>query len=94
MTNGEWKGYKSIEFLFEGRKSILVFPKESGWGNGHWTCKMEYFEAFPQLQCDMLDCGFHLAYMENRNRWGCDVDHDARTRFADFLEKEFIGSAN
>lgn len=89
MTYSEWFGFKRLDFVFEDRNAILVFPHKEGWGTGHWACKMEYFDAFPKLECDMLDAGFHLAYMENKNRWGCDIDHDARVRFADFLKKEY-----
>ncbi len=89
MNDTEWNGYPRLDFLFEDRRAILVFPKEKGWGSGHWACKMEYFDAFPKLECELLANGFHLAYLENRNRWGCDVDHDARVRFADWLEREY-----
>ena len=89
MDYTDWYGYRKLDFTFEDRNAILVFPNEEGWGSGHWACKMEYFGAFPKLECDMLACGFHLAYLENKNRWGCDVDHDARVRFADFLKKEY-----
>ncbi len=89
MNYSEWNGYKRLDFRFEDRDAILVFPNVDGWGSGHWACKMEYFGAAPQLECDMLANGFHLAYLENRNRWGSDVDHDARIRFADYLKKEY-----
>ena len=89
MNHTDWNGYKRLDFLFEDRKAILVFPNDKGWGSGHWACKMEYFGAFPKLECDLLANGFHLAYLENKNRWGCDVDHDAKIRFADFLKNEY-----
>ncbi|MBR5222117.1 MAG: hypothetical protein IKV66_14120 [Clostridia bacterium] len=89
MTYSDWNGFKRLDFTFEDRRAILVFPKNEGFGTGHWACKMEYFGAFPQLECELLENGFHLAYMENKNRWGCDVDHDARVRFADYLKKEY-----
>ena len=89
MTYSDWNGFKRLDFTFEDRRAILVFPKNEGFGTGHWACKMEYFGAFPQLECELLENGFHLAYMENKNRWGCDIDHDARVRFADYLKKEY-----
>ena len=82
MTYSEWNGFKRLDFTFEDRNAILVFPKNEGFGTGHWACKMEYFGAFPKFECELLKNGFHLAYMENKNRWGCDIDHDARVRFA------------
>ena len=89
MEYKDWYGYKRIDFQFEDRQAFIVFPNHEGWGSGHWMCKMEYADAFPELEIDLLENGFHRAYMENKNRWGTDVDHDARVRFADYLEKEF-----
>ncbi len=89
MEYSEWHGFKRADFRFEDRRAILVFPHTAGWGSGHWACKMEYFDAFPKLECDLLDAGFHLAYLENRNRWGCDADHDAKVRFAEYLKRQY-----
>ena len=89
MNYTDWNGFRRLDFTFEDRKAILIFPNNEGFGTGHWACKMEYFGAFPKFECELLENGFHFAYMENKNRWGCDVDHDARVRFADYLKKEY-----
>ena len=89
MEYQDWFGYKRLNFKFEDRSAFIVFPNHEGWGSGHWMCKMEYADAFPELEIDLLENGFHRVYMENKNRWGTDIDHDARVRFADYLKKEF-----
>ena len=40
MTYSEWNGFKRLDFTFEDRNAILVFPKNEGFGTGHWACKM------------------------------------------------------
>ena len=88
-TYSDWNGYKRLDFEFENRQALIVFPNHEGWGSGHWMCKMEWADAFPELEIDLLESGFCRVYMENKNHWGTDVDHDARVRLADFLKMEF-----
>lgn len=89
MEYVDWYGFRKLEFKFEGRDACIVFPKNSGWGNGHWCCKMEYPDAFTELEIDLLKNGFHRAYLRNKNRWGMDEDQDMKAKFADYLEMEF-----
>lgn len=73
-----WRGnYERIDFDFEGRKAVLVFPPK-GTKNGRWLLKTEYFEAFQDLEEALVERGFALAYLENINRWGIDADFDAK----------------
>lgn len=89
MQYTDWYGYKRLDFRFEDREALIVFPNEPGWGSGKWACKMEYFGAFPTMECELLKNGFHLAYLKNINRWGVDEDHHARARFAAYIAKEY-----
>ncbi|MBR5367203.1 MAG: hypothetical protein IK132_13240 [Clostridia bacterium] len=86
-TSSEWFGYPRADFRFEDRDALIVFPK--GEKNGRWAVKMEYFGAFPDLELELLSRGWCLAYLRNVNRWGTDVDSDAKARFADFIAGEF-----
>lgn len=82
----DWYGFERLDFTFEGRKAILIRP---GAGDGRWMLKTEYFPAFQDLERALVEKGFHLAYLENENRWGMDADQEAKARFRDFLCKEF-----
>lgn len=84
----DWYGYRSLEFSFEGRRAILVFPKEPCRGN-KWLLKTEYFGAFPNFEIEMLKRGYHLAYVANKTRWMIPDDVDVKARFADYLSKEY-----
>ena len=89
MTYSEWFGFKRLDFVFEDRNAILVFPHKEGWGTGHWACKMEYFDAFPALELELVRRGWHLCYLENDNRWGTDSDADRKAKFVDYMAENF-----
>ena len=84
----EWNGFKSIEFEFEKRKAIIVFPKSACEGK-KWLLKTEYFGAFPNLEITMLERGYHLAYIANIPRWMVPDDIDVKARFAEFLIEKY-----
>ena len=88
MTESCWNGFKRIDFEFQGRKAILVFPKEEN-KTDKWMLKTEYFDAFPALDIEMVGKGWHLAYVSNQTRWCLDVDLDIKKAFADYLTKEY-----
>jgi hypothetical protein len=72
FTQTEWKGYKRLDFVFEGRKACLVLP-DAPCAGGHWMLKTEYFGAFPAFEKEMLARGWHLA-------WICQSDPLAQRR--------------
>ncbi len=88
MTESTWNGFRRIDFTFEGREAILVFPDENNAKN-RWMLKTEYFNAFPDLEIELLKSGYHLAYVENINRWGLREDLEAKKRFCDYLIKTY-----
>ncbi len=83
-----WYGFKRIDFLFEGREAIIVFPKTAN-KNKNWLLKTEYFEAFPNFEIEMLKRGWHLAYIKNVTRWCLDEDLDLKKRFVEYLHEEY-----
>lgn len=88
MNETVWNGFRRIDFLFEGREAILVFPEKAN-VNKNWLLKTEYFGAFPELEIEMLKRGWHLAYIKNLTRWCLDSDLDLKKRFAEHLRSEY-----
>lgn len=86
-TLSDWNGFERADFSFEGHEALIVSPK--GEKNGRWMMKMEYWNAFPNLEIELLNRGWHLAYLKNVNRWGTDEDQDRKVRLADFLSAEY-----
>ena len=75
----DWKKGTYEEWMFEGRKAVLVKPKCAA--NGKWAIYTEYFWAFPDTAEELLARGWHVAGLDNINRWGLEADQDARHRF-------------
>lgn len=88
MEKSFWNGFERIDFLFEGREAVLVFPKVANEGK-NWLFKTEYFGAFPEFQIQMLHKGWHLAFLKNITRWCLEEDLDLKKRFCNFLIKEY-----
>ncbi len=83
-----WNGFEKKEFVFEGRKAMVVLAKPEN-RTDRWLMKMEYCEAFPAVELAMLRHGWNRAYIENRHRWCDEEDLDLKKRFADHLHQEF-----
>ena len=87
-TESAWNGFKRLDFTFEGRVAVLICP-HTPTKNRNWFFKTEYFSAFPTIETELLNKGYHFAFIENKNRWGTHDDLDTKFRFRDFLVKEF-----
>ena len=88
MSESIWNGFKRLDFLFEGREAVLVFPEKEN-ENKNWLLKTEYFGAFPEFEIEMVKKGWHLAFIENITRWCLDEDLDLKKRFAVYLSEEY-----
>ena len=87
MAEKQWNEYKYDEWQFEGRRAVLVKPDCEP--NGKWAVYTEYFWAFPSTAIELLERGWHIAYLENINRWGLEADQDARHRFCLYLNEKY-----
>ncbi len=88
MKESTWNGFKRIDFAFEGREAILIFPNKAT-ENKNWLFKTEYFDAFPNFEIEMVKNGWHLAYIKNVTRWCLDEDIDLKKRFCSYLSEEY-----
>ena len=88
ITESIWNGFKRLDFQFEDRDCILICPDNACEGK-KWLYKTEYFDAFPEMEIEMLKKGYHVAHMKNISRMCPESDTDARPRFCEFLSREF-----
>lgn len=88
LAVSEWNGFKRHDFLFLGKQAILVFPEESV-KSPRWALKTEYWNAFPSTEIALLKQGFHLAYLENANRWGIEADLNRKADFIRHLTRTY-----
>ena len=80
------RDYQIIEFTFEGREAKLICPVNPV---GRLVLKMEYWDAFPDVEAMLVDRGYHLAYLKNTSRFAPREDCDAKARFIRFLASEY-----
>ena len=86
MQESIWNGFRRVDFSFMDRAAILVFPNEEN-KTDKWLLKTEYFDAFPDLEIEMVKRGWPLAYVANLTRWCLDEDLDVKKAFAEYVEK-------
>lgn len=84
----KWLNFKVDEFLFEGKKAIVICP-ETTEKHRRWLMKAEYFTAFQNAEKALVEKGFHLAFLENTTRWCIDEDLHRRARFQEFVKEKY-----
>lgn len=86
-TKSEWFGFERLDFEFKGKKAIIVLPHCKS--EGKWLLKTEYFGAFPELEIEMLNKGYHIAHVDNTTRWCLPEDTQRQAEFIDYISDEF-----
>lgn len=84
----EWHGYRMEEGRFMGQPYVVIFPK-AGTENGKWALKTEYFGAFPQLELDLLERGYHLAHVKTYERYCPPPVTELQACFVDFVSRRY-----
>ena len=87
ITSSVFPGFLQDEFEFEGLPAIVVKPNTAP--NGKWALKTEYFGAFPALEAELLNRGWHIAYNQNFNRWAQQKDLERKGRFIDLVSARY-----
>lgn len=83
-----WHGYRTEHFTFEGRDAVIAFPGAIRPG-APWLLKTEYWDAFPDVELRLLEQGFHVAFLQNHNRWATREECDAKARFVRFVTETY-----
>jgi pimeloyl-ACP methyl ester carboxylesterase len=66
---GEYRGFRSENFVFEGKNCTVVFPENPVKGN-KWIWRAEFLGAFDSVDIDMLASGYALAYVSVSDMYG------------------------
>lgn len=83
-----WKGYERYDGFLDGREFILIKPKNPLPGN-QWIWRAEFFDAFPQVDMEMLDKGWYLAYYRISDLYGCPEAIDRMVKFHGYMTEEY-----
>ena len=81
--------FPMLKFTFMDREATLIFPPDGVARTDKWVLKTEYFDAFPDLEREMLRCGWHRAHLKARERCGTQKELRIKLAFADYLEETF-----
>lgn len=88
MTIGDYKGYKSFNFEVDGRNSILICPENPLPGNP-WIWRAEFLGAFDSVDMELVRRGWHLAYHQVSDMYGCPESIEMMKKFFDYAVSEF-----
>lgn len=83
-----WNGYSKVDFVVDGKKSFLIVPKQPAPGNP-WIWRTEFFGHEPQGDLGLLAKGFHVAYTDMTNQYGCPAAVEHMVKFHDHVVKEY-----
>ena len=80
-------GYECELFTFEDRDAIIVFPPVKP--NGKLALKTLYWGAFPDVEKELLNKGFHLVCIKSLTRFATVEDCDLKARFIRFVAEKY-----
>ncbi len=82
MKETDWRGFRQLNFEVNGRESFIVCPKES-LSEKPWVWRTEFFGAFDFADWELLHQGWHLAYTQCSDMYGCP---ESVRHFEDFYQ--------
>ena len=83
-----WNGFEQQDFEFDGKKATVVIP-DIKVESPVLAIKTEYWNAFPEVETELLKKGFYLCFIENDSRWGGDIDLDRKAEFVKFVTDKY-----
>ena len=84
-----WFGFDCDRFEFEGKPAVVVFPDKNVTPIKKVVIKSLYWEAFPDVEFNLLRKGYHVAYVRTMNRFGVKEDCDRKARFLKFISEKY-----
>lgn len=69
-TPGDYHGFVRHDLVVDGCRAIVVEPAHTAPGRP-WIWRAEFFDHRPELDVALLARGWHLAYIEVGNTFGC-----------------------
>ncbi len=66
----DYHGFERHDFAVDGCEAIVVSPHVAA-GGRPWIWRAEFFDHRPETDLALLDRGYHLAYIQVGNTFGC-----------------------
>lgn len=67
--SGLWHGFVKIEFNYKNRNVIVILPNKAP--NKRWIWRIEFFDAYPYVDIELVLRGYTLAYYNISDMYGC-----------------------
>jgi len=84
----EFHGFPRYDFEHNGRKCIIVAPKEAAAGNP-WVWRARFFGHEPQADVALLNHGYHIAYADVAGLFGAPQAVEIWNDFHAYVTTEF-----
>ncbi len=88
MKETLWNDFVRYDFTFKGNDATLVLPKQPAEGKP-WIFRAEFFGAFPSADIALCKQGYHIAYIKNSDKFGCDESLEVMREFHDYLVSQY-----
>ncbi len=88
MNITNYKGYDMIESTYNGRKYLLLQPKEAAFGKP-WVWRAEFFGGFDSVDMEMVRRGWHVAYYCVSDMYGNPESVELMKKFRDYAVTEY-----
>ena len=87
MENKLFHGFKCDEFEFEQTTAYVAIPDIEP--RNQIVFKTEYWDAFPELEIELLKRGFHVVHVRNHTRLANKSDCDRKARFIEYVSQKY-----
>ncbi len=87
-SSADYHGYILQDLTVDGCAGHLVRPMEALPGRP-WVWRTMFWDAFPAADIALLKTGFHLAYLDVGNTFGCPDAMKHFDRFYDTMTKQY-----
>ena len=87
LENTLWNRFQQKNFLLHGHNVILVVPETPALGNP-WIWRTEFFGAFAYADLEMVKRGWHIAYLQVSDQYGCPKAVSIMKEFHDAMLHE------
>jgi len=83
-TKTSWNGCDRYDFVFKGRQATAVHPTKPFPGNP-WIWRPAFFGAFPSVDIDLLQKGYHIVYYDLTHCYGSPSSVRLGTEFFNLM---------
>lgn len=82
-----WNGFARVSFTLDGHACFVTQPRIAAPGRP-WIWRTSFPDYHPEVDVELLNSGWHVAFIDCVNMLGCDAALDLYDRFYERMTKE------